>query len=176
MLILADHLEVPSNTACLAVFRWLLKSSLEIWNISWITSNTSGQFFSLIFMRSFIAMMIFWVLSSAPCLELFSTAPKKKKLSSLHTLCINIEHQACYSHTTENNGWSLQHGQSVAICKAVLVRQNVRMVIRYSRSALSLQLNWVKLPIICYLLMIRWQLTAVNEQKLQFFCHLHPQS
>lgn len=76
----------------------------------------------------------------------------------------------------ENNGWSLWHGQSVAICKAVLVRQNVRMVIRYSRSALSLQLNWVKLAIICYLLMIRWQLTAVNEQKLQFFCHLQPQS
>lgn len=50
------------------------------------------------------------------------------------------------------------------------------MVIRYSRSALSLQLNWVKLAIICYLLMIRWQLTAVNEQKLQFFCHLQPQS
>ncbi|TNN56046.1 hypothetical protein EYF80_033762 [Liparis tanakae] len=75
MLILADHLEVPSRTACLAVFRWLLKSSLETRNISWITSNTSGLFFSRIFMRSFMAMMMFWVLSSAPCLELFSTAP-----------------------------------------------------------------------------------------------------
>lgn len=80
MLILADHLEVPSSTACLAVFRWLLTSSLETWNISWITSNTSGRFFSLIFMRSFIAMMIFWVLSSAPCLELFSTAPETNQV------------------------------------------------------------------------------------------------
>lgn len=69
----------------------------------------------------------------------------------------------------ENNGWSLWHEQSVTICKAVLVRQEVKMVIGYSRSALSLQLNGVKLAIICYLLMIRWQLTAVNEQKLQFF-------
>ncbi|KAG7279281.1 LOW QUALITY PROTEIN: hypothetical protein CRUP_025099 [Coryphaenoides rupestris] len=75
MVILADHLEVPSSTACLAIFRWLMKSSLVTWNMSWMTSNTSGQFFSRIFMRSFMAMMMFCVLSSAPCLELFSTAP-----------------------------------------------------------------------------------------------------
>ena len=76
MVIFADHLEVPSSTACLAAFRWVEKSSLEIWNISWMTSNTSGRFFSRIFILSFMAMMMFWVLSSAPCLELFSTAPR----------------------------------------------------------------------------------------------------
>lgn len=41
-------------------------------------SNISGLFLSLIFIRSFIAMMIFWVLSSAPCLELFSAAPEER--------------------------------------------------------------------------------------------------
>lgn len=75
MVIFADHLEVPSSTLCLAAFVCCTKSSLEIWNISWMTSNTSGLFRSLIFILSFMAVMMVRVLSSAPCFELFSAAP-----------------------------------------------------------------------------------------------------
>lgn len=83
MVIFADHLDVPSKTLCFAAFVYCTKSSLEILNISWITSNTSGLFFSLIFILSFIALMIFCVLSSAPCLELFSAAPAvREKVSN----------------------------------------------------------------------------------------------
>ena len=42
-------------------------------------SNTSGLSRSLSFMRSFMAMMMVFALSSAPCLELFSAAPGKIK-------------------------------------------------------------------------------------------------
>ncbi len=44
-------------------------------NTSWMSSKISGLFLSRIFMRSLRTMMIFWVRSSAPCLELFSAAP-----------------------------------------------------------------------------------------------------
>jgi len=40
-----------------------------------MSSNISGLFCSRISMRSFIAMMMLDVLSSVPCLELFSAAP-----------------------------------------------------------------------------------------------------
>ncbi len=75
MLILADHLEVPSSTLCLICFICVPCVVLSRPNTSWICSKISGLFLSLIFMRSFRTMMMFWVRSSAPCLELFSAAP-----------------------------------------------------------------------------------------------------
>lgn len=75
MLIFADHLEVPSNTLCLICFICVPWAVLSRPNTSWICSKISGLFLSLIFMRSFRTMMMFWVRSSAPCLELFSAAP-----------------------------------------------------------------------------------------------------
>lgn len=76
MLILADHLEVPSSTLCLICFICMPCVALSRANTSWISSKISGLFLSLIFMRSFRTMMMFWVRSSAPCLELFSAAPE----------------------------------------------------------------------------------------------------
>ncbi len=78
MLIFADHLEVPSSTLCLICFICVLCVVLSRPNTSWICSKISGLFLSLIFMRSFKTMMMFWVRSSAPCLELFSAAPDQK--------------------------------------------------------------------------------------------------
>lgn len=75
MLILADHLEVPSSTLCLICFIWVTWVDLRTANTSWISSKISGLFLSRIFMRSLRTMMMFWVRSSAPCLELFSAAP-----------------------------------------------------------------------------------------------------
>ena len=48
-----------------------------------ISSKISGLFLSLIFILSLMAMMMFWVLSSAPCLELFSAAPESKRPRNL---------------------------------------------------------------------------------------------
>lgn len=75
MLILADHLEVPSRTLCFTAFICCVCVVLVTPNTSWISSNISGLLRSRIFMRSLSTMMIFWVRSSAPCLELFSAAP-----------------------------------------------------------------------------------------------------
>lgn len=75
MVILADHLDVPSRTLCLMVFICCEWTVLLIMNTSLMSSKISGLFRSLIFMRSFMAMMMFCVRSSAPCFELFSAAP-----------------------------------------------------------------------------------------------------
>lgn len=72
----ADHLEVPSRTLCLATFVCFENSSFETWNTSRIRWKISGLFFSRIVICSFIAVMMLWVLSSAPCFELFSAAPE----------------------------------------------------------------------------------------------------
>ena len=50
-----------------------------------INSKISGFSRSLFFMRSFMAVMILFALSSAPCFELFSAAPAK---SYSYILCI----------------------------------------------------------------------------------------
>lgn len=50
--------------------------SLKMQNMYIIRSNISGLLCSLIFIRSFMAMMMLFVLSSVPCFELFSAAPK----------------------------------------------------------------------------------------------------
>ena len=52
-----------------------------------ISSNTSGLSFSLSFIRSFIAMMIVFALSSAPCFELFSAAPAENNLKTFKRNC-----------------------------------------------------------------------------------------
>lgn len=44
-----------------------------------MSSKISGLFRSRVFILSFIAVMMICVLSSAPCLELFSAAPDKEK-------------------------------------------------------------------------------------------------
>lgn len=77
MLILADHLDVPSKTLCLTCFIWVTWVVLGTPNTSWMSSKISGLFLSRIFMRSFRTMIMFWVRSSAPCLELFSAAPER---------------------------------------------------------------------------------------------------
>lgn len=82
MLIFADHLEVPSSTLCLICFMWVPCVALSRANTSCISSKISGLFLSLIFMRSFNTMMMFCVRSSAPCLELFSAAPRDEKRKS----------------------------------------------------------------------------------------------
>lgn len=75
MVILADHLEVPSSTLCLMVFICWAWMALLMTKTSLMSSKISGLFLSLIFILSFMAIMMFWVRSSAPCLELFSAAP-----------------------------------------------------------------------------------------------------
>lgn len=75
MLILADHLDVPSSTLCLTAFICCVWELLVTAKTSWISSKISGLLRSRIFMRSFSTMMMFCVRSSAPCLELFSAAP-----------------------------------------------------------------------------------------------------
>lgn len=75
MLILADHFEVPSSTLCLICFMCVTCVAFTTANTSWMSSKISGLFLSRIFMRSLRTMMMFWVRSSAPCLELFSAAP-----------------------------------------------------------------------------------------------------
>lgn len=77
MVILADHLEVPSSTLCFTVFICCTWAALLTVKTSRITSKISGLFRSRIFMRSFMAMIMFWVRSSAPCLQLFSAAPER---------------------------------------------------------------------------------------------------
>lgn len=106
MLIFADHLEVPSSTLCLICFICMPWFCLSTPNTSWICSKISGLFLSLIFMRSFRTMMMFWVRSSAPCLELFSAAPempgwgqryKKKEIRSKTLKHIKRELERPYS-------------------------------------------------------------------------------
>lgn len=75
IVILADHLEVPSRTACLMVFICWAWRSLVIPKMVRMVSKISGLLRSRIFMRSFMAVMICCVRSSAPVLELFSAAP-----------------------------------------------------------------------------------------------------
>lgn len=75
MLILADHLDVPSSTLCLTAFICCVCAALVTAKISWMSSKISGLLRSRIFMRSLSTMMMFCVRSSAPCLELFSAAP-----------------------------------------------------------------------------------------------------
>ena len=59
MLILADHLEVPSRTLCFTAFICCVCVVLVTPNTSWISSNISGLLRSRIFMRSLRTMMIF---------------------------------------------------------------------------------------------------------------------
>lgn len=80
MVILADHLEVPSRTLCLMLFMcwtWIILVTLKSFRIS---SKISGLFLSRIFILSFMAMMMCCVRSSAPVLELFSAAPEDGKV------------------------------------------------------------------------------------------------
>lgn len=77
IVIFADHLEVPSRTLCLATFVCFENSSFETWNTSRIRWKISGLFFSRIVICSFMTVMMLWVLSSAPCFELFSAAPEE---------------------------------------------------------------------------------------------------
>ena len=79
MVILADHLEVPSRTLCLMLFMCWTWIVLEISNTLRISSKISGLFLSRIFILSFMAMMMCCVRSSAPVLELFSAAPGGKQ-------------------------------------------------------------------------------------------------
>lgn len=79
MVILADHFEVPSSTLCLMVFICCAWMALLMTKTSLMSSKISGLFLSLIFILSFMAMMMFWVRSSAPCLELFSAAPEHRE-------------------------------------------------------------------------------------------------
>lgn len=92
MVIFADHLEVPSSTLCLIVFICCAWMALLITNTSLISSKISGLFLSLIFILSFMAIMIFWVRSSAPCLELFSAAPNHltKKYMDLESIEMSV--------------------------------------------------------------------------------------
>lgn len=59
MLILADHLEVPSRTLCLTAFICCVCVVLLTPNTSWISSNISGLLRSRIFMRSLSTIMMF---------------------------------------------------------------------------------------------------------------------
>lgn len=52
-----------------------------------MSSNISGFSLSLCFIRSFIAVIILFALSSAPCLELFSAAPKGKREKKIWMSC-----------------------------------------------------------------------------------------
>lgn len=84
IVIFADHFEVPSSTLCFTVFICWACVSLLSQNTSLIKSKISGLFRSRIFIRSFMAMMKFWVRSSAPCFELFSAAPVHQKVQNAH--------------------------------------------------------------------------------------------
>lgn len=84
IVIFADHFEVPSSTLCFTVFICWACVILLSQNTSLIKSKISGLFRSRIFMRSFMAMMKFWVRSSAPCFELFSAAPVHQKIHNAH--------------------------------------------------------------------------------------------
>lgn len=84
IVIFADHFEVPSSTLCFTVFICWACVILLSQNTSLIKSKISGLFRSRIFMRSFMAMMKFWVRSSAPCFELFSAAPVHQKVHNAH--------------------------------------------------------------------------------------------
>lgn len=102
MVILADHFEVPSRTLCLMVFICWAWMALLMTNTSLMSSKISGLFLSLIFIRSFMAMIIFWVRSSAPCLELFSAAPEHltKMYSDKSRLILLHPWQGCmWPHT-----------------------------------------------------------------------------
>lgn len=56
-----------------------------------MSSKISGLFLSLIFILSLMAIMMFWVLSSAPCLELFSAAPEEEeKTQTCYRSTINV--------------------------------------------------------------------------------------
>ncbi|TNN72095.1 hypothetical protein EYF80_017672 [Liparis tanakae] len=79
MVILADHLEVPSRTLCFTAFMSWTWIALAMANTLRISSKISGLFLSRIFIRSFMAMMMCCVRSSAPVLELFSAAPEGKQ-------------------------------------------------------------------------------------------------
>lgn len=67
--------QTSSSWRYLMVFICCAWMALLMTNTSLMSSKISGLFLSLIFILSFMAMMIFWVRSSAPCLELFSAAP-----------------------------------------------------------------------------------------------------
>lgn len=76
------------NVLSLKTFR--LKSKNIDRNLLYlISSNISGFSRSLCFIRSFIAVMIVFALSSAPCFELFSAAPGEKKKPCLLSLLCN---------------------------------------------------------------------------------------
>lgn len=91
IVILANHLEVPSSTLCFTVFICWAWANLLSQKTSLIKSKISGLFRSRIFIRSFMAMMMFWVRSSAPCLELFSAAPGCSKVWMSYQKFANTE-------------------------------------------------------------------------------------
>lgn len=92
MVILADHLEVPSRTLCLMLFMCWAWTILEMMNTFRISSKISGLFLSRIFILSFIAMMMCCVRSSAPVLELFSAAPGDK-VGQVQRSSVNLKKQ-----------------------------------------------------------------------------------
>ena len=132
--ILADHLAVPSyqqnqcvncrklhgqgslqtsvkwltSTACFTVFIWFMWFFLSTAKTFLIISNISGLFLSRIFIRSFIAVTIPSFLSSAPCFELFSAAPRKRHISKL---CHVVQQIA---RTTFQHGGSAQEGYGIS--------------------------------------------------------------
>lgn len=113
IVIFADHFEVPSSTLCFTVFICWACVILLSQNTSLIKSKISGLFRSRIFMRSFMAMMKFWVRSSAPCFELFSAAPVHQKThhaqqKQTHTKsCFTEFGQGDQSYKIPFTGWLL---------------------------------------------------------------------
>lgn len=103
---LADHLEVPSSTLCLTAFICWAWASLLTPNTSRISSKISGLFRSRIFMRSFMAIMMLWVRSSAPILELFSAAPTKSKQTNKR-ICDKRSWQL-FAHATQIEAYRKQ--------------------------------------------------------------------
>lgn len=119
MVILADHFEVPSSTLCLMVFICWAWMALVMANTSRISSKISGLFLSLIFILSFMAIMIFWVRSSAPCLELFSAAPEKVEHRVQWTYRHHSEVYSCYRLNAELTLQTVSVQQFLALLMAL---------------------------------------------------------
>lgn len=116
IVIFADHFEVPSRTLCFTVFICWACVNLLSQNTSLIKSKISGLFRSRIFIRSFMAMMKFWVLSSAPCFELFSAAPVHQEVNNAHQKQANTP-----SHASLNRWQDQSHGLLSTLCLLLLI-------------------------------------------------------
>lgn len=77
-----------------------------------ISSNISGFSRSLCFILSFIAVMIVFALSSAPCFELFSAAPTNKKIPCLLSILCNTRGRREFVKPLLINNW-----ENSEICK-----------------------------------------------------------